>query len=184
MEKLPQFPFDQQPNVVKYFPATNQHCHVSCFCFSLCIFRGKRRRLSRFVFVLFFFSSSFSSLRQIRIVSVRCSVESLHEKKASSVHLFKSLFSCWHVLSWHFFLCLPRSVPELIESTSLSKPEGRHYGTKPGHFETSKIHFPTSEGVSKVNEQANEWAVRVNERTDERVTQYLRLYSCLFQTTV
>ena len=27
-----------------------------------------------------------------------------------------------------------------------------HYGTKPGHFETSKIHFPTSEGVSEVSE--------------------------------
>ena len=24
-----------------------------------------------------------------------------------------------------------------------------HYGTKPGHFETSEIHFPTSEGVSE-----------------------------------
>ena len=35
-----------------------------------------------------------------------------------------------------------------------------HYGTKPGHFEG------------------------VNEQTDERVAQYLRLYSCLFQTTV
>ena len=52
-----------------------------------------------------------------------------------------------------------------------------HYGTKPGHFETSKIHFPTSEGVSEVSERANE-------RTDERVAQYLRLYSRLFQTTV
>ena len=31
-----------------------------------------------------------------------------------------------------------------------------HYGTKPGHFETSKIHFPMSEGVSKVSERANE----------------------------
>ena len=31
-----------------------------------------------------------------------------------------------------------------------------HYGTKPGHFETSKIHFPTSEGVSEVSERANE----------------------------
>ena len=30
-----------------------------------------------------------------------------------------------------------------------------HYGTKPGHFETSKIHFPTSEGVSEVSERAN-----------------------------
>ena len=33
---------------------------------------------------------------------------------------------------------------------------GPHYGTKPGHFETSKIHFPTSEGVSEVSERANE----------------------------
>ena len=56
----------------------------------------------------------------------------------------------------------------------------QHYGTKPGHFETSLIHFPTSEGVSEVSE----WAVRANERTDERVAQYLRLHSCLFQTTV
>ena len=31
-----------------------------------------------------------------------------------------------------------------------------HYGTKPGHFETSIIHFPTSEGLSEVSEQANE----------------------------
>ena len=33
-----------------------------------------------------------------------------------------------------------------------------HYGTKPGQFETSKIHFPTSEGVSEVSgvsERAN-----------------------------
>ena len=26
-----------------------------------------------------------------------------------------------------------------------------HYGTKPGHFETSLIHFPTSDGVSEVS---------------------------------
>ena len=31
-----------------------------------------------------------------------------------------------------------------------------HYGTKSGHFETLKIHFPTSEGVSEVSERANE----------------------------
>ena len=34
--------------------------------------------------------------------------------------------------------------------------EEMHYGTKPGHFETSKIHFPPSEGVSEVSERANE----------------------------
>ena len=58
------------------------------------------------------------------------------------------------------------------------------------------IHFPTSlrmsewaskwvsavKRTSKVSsaEQANEWAVRANERTDERVTQYLRPESWLF----
>ena len=26
-----------------------------------------------------------------------------------------------------------------------------HFGTKPGQFETLKIHFPTSEGVSEVS---------------------------------
>ena len=31
-----------------------------------------------------------------------------------------------------------------------------HYRTKPGQFETLKIHFPTSEGVSEVSERANE----------------------------
>ena len=33
--------------------------------------------------------------------------------------------------------------------------ERHHYGTKPGHFETSIIHFPTTEGVSEVSERAN-----------------------------
>ena len=31
-----------------------------------------------------------------------------------------------------------------------------HNGTKPGHFEAFKIHFPTSEGVSEVSERTNE----------------------------
>ena len=31
-----------------------------------------------------------------------------------------------------------------------------HYGTKTGHFETLRIHFPMSEGVSKVSERVNE----------------------------
>ena len=43
-----------------------------------------------------------------------------------------------------------------------------------------------AEGASEASspEQANEWAVRANEWTDERVAQYFSLYSCLFQTTV
>ena len=55
------------------------------------------------------------------------------------------------------------------------------------------------EGVSEVSERAsavevaseasspkyaNEWAVQVNERTDERVTQYCSLYFWLFSTIV
>ena len=39
-----------------------------------------------------------------------------------------------------------------------------HYGTKPGHFETSKIHFPTSEGVS--------------ERTSEWPSTYVSIHGC------
>ena len=43
-----------------------------------------------------------------------------------------------------------------------------------------------AEGASEASspEQANEWAVRANEQTDERVAQYLLLFSCLFHTTV
>ena len=35
---------------------------------------------------------------------------------------------------------------------SRASPPPPHYGTKPGHLE---IHFPTSEGVSKVSERAS-----------------------------
>ena len=41
-----------------------------------------------------------------------------------------------------------------------------------------------AEGASEASspEQANEWAVRVNEQTDERVAQYYSLYSWLLST--
>jgi len=45
-------------------------------------------------------------------------------------------------------------------------------------------HYPTSEGASEVSERANEWAVRANERTDERVAQHFSLYSWLLSTIV
>ena len=77
----------------------------------------------------------------------------------------------------------------------------RTMGQNQGILRHGIIHFPTSEGVSKVSERenewaqrrareasspkkANEWAVQANERADERVAQYLRLNSCLFQTIV
>ena len=44
----------------------------------------------------------------------------------------------------------------LENGISGSHEDGVHYGTKPGHFETSKICFPTSKGVSEVSERANE----------------------------
>ena len=37
-----------------------------------------------------------------------------------------------------------------------AKKSPSHYGTKPGHFETLIIHFPTSKGVSEVSERASE----------------------------
>ena len=47
-----------------------------------------------------------------------------------------------------------------------------HYGTKPGHFDTLKIHFL-------------KWASeRTNKRTDEQVTKYLSLYFWLLSTIV
>ena len=48
------------------------------------------------------------------------------------------------------------------------------------------LYCPTGEGVSKAKspKQANEWAVRANERTDEWVAQYLRLDFWLIWTIV
>ena len=46
------------------------------------------------------------------------------------------------------------------------------------------IHYPTSEGVSEVSEQANECAMRANEQTDKRVAKYGSLGSLLFLPTV
>ena len=57
-------------------------------------------------------------------------------------------------------------------------------GTKHRQNSHLIIHCPTSKGVSEVSEQANEWAVRANERTDEQVVQYFHLYSFLFLTIV
>ena len=44
----------------------------------------------------------------------------------------------------------------LAETVSAASAPVVHYGTKPGHFETSKIYSPTSEGLSEVSERANE----------------------------
>ena len=48
----------------------------------------------------------------------------------------------------------------VAKTTFQAELNSAHYGTKPGHFETSIIHFPisegVSEGVSKVSERADE----------------------------
>ena len=45
---------------------------------------------------------------------------------------------------------MTRKIPSLERKKSLSSGEAEmHYGIKPGQFETSIIHFPTSEGVSE-----------------------------------
>ena len=66
-------------------------------------------------------------------------------------------------LSFLFFIFLLQSLDYRIFTfvPPISSPTpwaGSHYGTKPGHFETLKIHFPTSSGVSEVSyacKQAN-----------------------------
>ena len=73
--------------------------------------------------------------------------------------------------------------------------EPPHYGTKPGRLETANHSAVSEQASGKMSaaermseasraEQANEWAVRGNEQTDERVAQYLRLDSWLFWTIV
>ena len=44
------------------------------------------------------------------------------------------------------------------------------YGTKPGHFETSIIHFPTSEGVIEVSERCERTSKRMSEWPSTYVT--------------
>ena len=58
---------------------------------------------------------------------------------------------------------LPKSYGSLDLTSTRLEFRGRdeepvHYGTKPGHYETLKIHFPTSEGVSEVSERTSERA--------------------------
>ena len=77
-----------------------------------------------------------------------------------------------------------------------------HYGSKQGEIETlnytlshergserserASERVSAAEGASEASspEQANEWAVRANERTDERVAQYLRPNFWLIWTIV
>ena len=71
----------------------------------------------------------------------------------------------------HFLVCITANYAHIKKDRLLAPHGGEtgsslhgekmaaavaHYGTKPGHFETLKIHFPTSEGVSKVSERAKE----------------------------
>ena len=46
-----------------------------------------------------------------------------------------------------FFVCLLFIV--VVKQHHRRRRQAAHHGAKPGHFETSKIHFPTSEGVSE-----------------------------------
>ena len=61
-----------------------------------------------------------------------------------------------------------------------------HFPTGPGASERASKQMSTAERASQARrlEPANEWAVPANEQTDERLAQYLRPYSSLFQTTV
>ena len=106
---------------------------------------------------------------------------------------------------WAKILHIPHQDPRPSFDTRLAE---WHQSTmvenrKKHRFHSHLSHFPTREGVSKVSEranewalstvegaseasspeQANEWAVRADERTDERVTQYCSLYSWFFRPT-
>ena len=57
---------------------------------------------------------------------------------------------------WSDAGCSGAGGKEMAANKGGSTPVAAHYGIKPGHFETLKIHFPTSEGVNEVSERANE----------------------------
>ena len=54
----------------------------------------------------------------------------------------------WFVARFLFKQCHSSGSEEL---------EAAHYGTKPGHFETSMIHCPTSERCERTSERTSEW---------------------------
>ena len=74
--------------------------------------------------------------------------------------LIGDLYTFWELMKTIFISSSALSLETLSNLLPISVRSnflrGPHYGTKPGHFETSKIHFPTSEGVSEVSERANE----------------------------
>ena len=83
---------------------------------------------------------------------------------------------------------------DVIQSSKVSAQLNHDYTARLGFFMSSHAWRSnmesalwgklTSEGVSEVSEEVNERAVRANERTDERVTQYSCPNSWLFCPTV
>ena len=93
--------------------------------------------------------------------TVEC-LRSIFRIHTETINIWTHLLGALLFLYFAIFYCLHGSGAEDDDDD-----DATHYGTKPGHFETSKIHFPTSEGVSKVSaaegasdasspEQANE----------------------------
>ena len=57
-----------------------------------------------------------------------------------------------------FFSVLDLSAMEVEAQKAFGLwPGPWHYGTKPGHFEASNIHFPTSERCERTSERMSEW---------------------------
>ena len=64
-----------------------------------------------------------------------------------------------HFVNLSIYFTIFRKIPLLLSwrvVVVVSVSTSLHYETKPGHLETSKIHFPKSEGVSEVSERASE----------------------------
>ena len=110
-----------------------------------------------------------------KIIKTSCFL-SLSSPSRSFLSFFQFFFLLWKKIirqevrgSFHPLAQLKSLLPTtlILQSTADISPyihpvepiqRPPHYGTKPGHSDTSKIHFPTSEGVSEVSERANEWA--------------------------
>ena len=102
------------------------------------------------------------------------------DKNGSKAHLLVHIHEKYG-FSEPSTLHVSMTVSYKVNHWTISSFSPLHYGTKPGHFETSIIHFPTSEGVSERRERAKRavWSKQTSERcerTSERTSEWPSTY--------
>ena len=121
---------------------------------------NEEERREKFKNAFLFFPLILLKRKRELILLIRCTTLStlpVNCEKGKSISVWKAFFFFDGNLSVQTFASPSYFGLPLVFYPALRKGFSTlHYGTKPGHFETSKIHFPLSEGVSEVSERANE----------------------------